>query len=145
MKTSVKPLLLAGLLAITALGVQAHPGERQGRMQEHMQERMARHAADLKGKLQLTPEQEGAWTRYLDALKPAAPTARPDRAEFERLSTPERLDKLRELRRQRDAGFDRREAATRSFYAGLNATQQKVFDEQTASLLLRRHHHEGRR
>lgn len=149
MKTSVKPLLLASLLALSTLGAQAHPGsgpgERQSRMPEHRQERMARHAAELKSQLQLTPEQEHAWTGYLAALQPAAAATRPDPAEFGRLSTPERLDRLRELRRQRDTEFERREAATRSFYAGLNATQQKVFDEQTARLHLRRHHHDSRR
>jgi len=152
MKTSVKPLLLVGLLAAASLGALAHPGsgpggesgERQGRRHERMQEHLERRAAELKTKLQLNPEQESAWTTYLAALKPASPPARPDPAELARLNTPERLDKLRELRRQRDAEFDRRDAATRSFYAGLNATQQKVFDDSTARFHQPRHP-EGRR
>jgi hypothetical protein len=144
MKTSVKPLLLAGLLAAASLAAQAHPGsgpgaETQGRHAERMQEHLQRRAAELKTQLQLSPEQERAWTDYLAALKPVGAPARPDPAELARLNTPERLDRLRELRRQRDAEFERRAAATRNFYASLNAAQQKVFDEGTARLHSPRH------
>lgn len=157
MKTSVKPLLLAGLLAACTLAAQAHPGsaaapgvesapsagqhaERHTRMQEHM----ARRAAELKARLQLSPEQESSWSTYLAALQPANPGARPERGEISRLSTPERLDKMRELRRQHEAEFDRRDAATRSFYASLSAPQQKVFDENTARAF-HPGHREGKR
>ncbi|MEK9801832.1 MAG: Spy/CpxP family protein refolding chaperone, partial [Curvibacter sp.] len=95
----------------------------------------------LKAELRLTPEQEGSWNAYVAALKPPAAAAHPAREDFARLSTPERLDKMRELRQQREAEFDRREAATRSFYAGLNAEQKKTFDQRTARPM----HEEGRR
>lgn len=144
MKTSVKPLLLAGLLAAVSHGAWAHPGggpgaEHQGRRAERMQDHWQQRATELKAKLQLRPEQERAWADYLAALKPASVPARPDPAELARLNTPERLDRLRELRRQRDAEFDRRDAATRSFYASLDAAQQKIFDESTARMYRPRH------
>ncbi len=74
-------------------------------------------------------------------MKPSAPPARPKHEDIAKLSTPERLDKMRELRQQREAEFDKRDAATRSFYAGLSPEQQKTFDARTARPM----HEEGRR
>ncbi|RZJ26349.1 MAG: hypothetical protein EOO54_03210, partial [Haliea sp.] len=104
------------------------------------QARMAKHQAELKAKLALTPAQEGAWTAYTAALQPPARDAaqRPDRAamraEFEKLTTPQRIDKMNALRTQRMAEMNtamtKRGDATKTFYAALNADQQKVFDAQ---------------
>ncbi len=158
MKVNVKPVVLAAVLATSALSVFAHAGgpgpegrdgrhgmhqmdpERQARRHERMQEHMAQRAAELKAQLKLSPEQEGAWNAYAGAMKPATPPAAAQRADHAKLSTPERLDRMREMRRLRDAEFDKRDAATRSFYAGLNAEQKKIFDDNTG-----RRHPEGRR
>ena len=158
MKVNVKPVVLAAVLVTSALSVFAHAGgpgpegrdgrhgmhrmdpERQARMHERMQEHMAQRAAELKAQLKLSPEQEGSWNAYVGAMKPAAPPAAAQRADDAKLSTPERLDRMREMRRQRDAEFDKRDAATRSFYAGLNAEQKKIFDDNTG-----RRPSEGRR
>lgn len=141
MKPVFKTVLLAGLLAsITALS-QAQPAAGQDpgpasdvrpHLQERMQERIHQREADLKAKLKLTPEQDGAWAAFATAMKPPATIRRPDRAAMDRLSTPERLDKMRELRKQRDAEMDKREDATRTFYATLNPEQKKIFDANTA-------------
>lgn len=106
------------------------------RMQARMQARMdARHAA-LKAALKLTAAQEPAWTAFVDAHKPPAgmkglPAAMPDLA---KLTTPERLDKMKELRAQHlgemTAAMDKRSEATKAFYAVLTPEQQKVFDAQ---------------
>lgn len=148
MKASLKPLLLAALLASAALPTLAepgagraaapcavkadgeHPAYRQARWQEHM----ARRAAELKTELKLSAEQETAWANYLAAMQPPADAATPQRADLRQLTTPERLDRLRALHQQRDAAFERRAAATRAFYGALNAEQQKIFDERTARL-----------
>ena len=53
---------------------------------------------------------------------------RPDRAEFARLATPERIDRLRALRAARNAEMDKRLDATKSFYAALSSEQKAVFD-----------------
>ncbi len=90
-------------------------------------ERMARRLGKLKQALQITAQQEGAWSAWAGALQPVA-RQRPDRAEFERLSTPERIDRIRALRAQRSAALDQRLEATKTFYAALDAQQQKVFD-----------------
>lgn len=153
MKASLKPLLLAALLAGAALPALAEPaggpaaapcavkadGERHAYRQAHWQDRMARRAAELKTELKLSAEQEAAWTTYLAAMKPPADAAAPQRSDFARLTTPERLDRLRELRQQRDAAFEQREAATRAFYAALNAEQKQIFDQRSA-----RAHQHGR-
>ena len=103
-----------------------------------MQARIAQHQAELKAKLKLTPAQEGAWTAFTASMQPPVHGARPDRAamkaEFDKLTTPERIDRMRALRAQRmaemNAAMDKRGDATKTFYAALNADQQKVFDSQ---------------
>ena len=141
MKPAFKTILLTGLLATLTTVAQAQPGPGPGpgaggpgpnsdtraRMYEHMD----RHIADIKAKLKLTPDQEDLWTSYITAMKPPADAKWPDRVEMEKLTTPERLDKMRELRKQRDAEMDKREAATRAFYAKLTPDQKKIFDTNT--------------
>ncbi len=74
-------------------------------------------------------------------MKPATPPAPPKREDLAKLSTPERLDQMRALRQQREAEFDKRDAATRAFYGTLNAEQKKTFDARTAHPM----HEENRR
>jgi Spy/CpxP family protein refolding chaperone len=101
-----------------------------------MQAMMAKHQADLKDRLQLTPAQEGAWTAYTAAMqRPAGMGMRlsdAQRAEMSQLSTPERIDKMRAIRTERmaqmTAEMDKRANAVKTFYAALTPEQQKVFD-----------------
>lgn len=160
MKTNLKISLVAGLLMAAGLAYSQGPmggtqcdmmggqyGSMQGMGMGHhgkgkmdpakMQARMdARHAA-LKTQLKLTPAQEAAWTAYVANHKPAAgmkgmAAAMPD---LTTLTTPERLDKMKELRAQhmseRTAAMDQRAEVTKTFYAVLTPEQQKVFDAQT--------------
>lgn len=138
MKQILNALLLAGLLSgVPALSQAQAQGtdaagpvpnkERRERMQDHV----AKRATDIKAKLKLTPEQEGAWTSYAAAMKPSPHAKWPDRSEIDKLTTPQRLDKMRELRNQHDAEMDKRDAATRAFYATLSAEQKKTFDANT--------------
>lgn len=147
MKNAPKHLIAAGLLAVLgfaaiaqtpppapAPGAQSAPmarGERHGKFDPaKMQERMAKRQAALKQKLQLSPAQEGAWSAYTAAMKPPANMQRPDRAEIAKLSTPERIDRMRALRTARIAEMDKRGDATKTFYATLTAEQKKVFDAE---------------
>ncbi|MDI1271162.1 MAG: Spy/CpxP family protein refolding chaperone [Polaromonas sp.] len=155
---SVQSLVLAGIMATAALAATAqtvapaapatagapakaggHHGDRMGRHDPaQMQARIAKHQADLKAQLKLTPAQEGAWTNFTASMQPPVHGARPDRAamkaEFDKLTTPERIDKMRALRAQRmtemNAAMDKRGEATKTFYAALSPEQQKVFDSQ---------------
>jgi LTXXQ motif family protein len=102
------------------------------RFAERMQQRRAAHLAQLKDKLKLSPAQEGAWSSFSAATQPPArPPQRPDRAEFDQLSTPERLDRMQARQAERSAMFARHADATRSFYAALTPEQQKTFDAET--------------
>lgn len=172
MQSGFKILLLAGVLVTAGFSTMAQQaatsgaapapmmgasgGMRQGgpmgmrgRMDPAMMEAMMdkRHDA-LKAKLKLTPEQEGAWTSFTAAMKPPARTdmKRPDRAELDKLTTPERIDRMRALRNERmtamNAAMDRREDAIKTFYGVLNADQKKVFDTEHARM--GQHHGEQR-
>lgn len=121
----------------------ANPGAKAGERRHdpaEMQAYRAKRHAELKTRLAITATQEGAWTAYTAAMQPTARSgASPDRAavraELEKRSTPERIDKMRELRTQRiaeiNATMDKRGDATKTFYAALSAEQKKVFDSQS--------------
>ena len=157
MKSVFKPILLAGLLATAGFAAfsQAPAGGERGAMmgpgssmhegmRQHdrmgrtdpakMQVWMDKRHAELKARLKLTAAQEGAWTTYTAAMKPPAElmAKRPDRAELDKLSTPERIDKMKALRTQHmndmSAAMDKRGDATKALYATLTPEQQKVFD-----------------
>ncbi len=172
MKSGISSLVLTGLLAsvgfatfaqtatpeaarapaVAASGAHHHGamgGGKHGKMDPAKREaRAAKHMAELKTKLKVTAEQEGAWTSFTTAMKPPARMDRqhPDRAEWAKLTTPERIDKMRALRTQhmaeRTAAMDKREDATKAFYATLNADQKKIFDAEHARM---GRHHGGHR
>lgn len=103
--------------------------------------RAARHAqvmANLKTKLQLTSAQESAWTTFAAAMQPQARMAA-DRAQFradlDKLTTPERIEKMQAFKAQRDAEMTRRADATKAFYAVLSPEQKKTFDTETAAMM----------
>ncbi len=103
------------------------------RMAEFRAKRHAEREAQFKTRLQLTAQQDGAWTAFTGAMKPPATRPqRPDRAEFAKLTTPERLDRMQALKAQRDAEMTKRADATRTFYAQLSPSQKKVFDLESA-------------
>ena len=111
----------------------AQPGMHKERFQK-MQERRTERLNSLKEKLKLESSQQTAWNSYTDALKPPANGARPQRMsreDFAKLTTPQRLDMMQKRHSEREAAFDKRADATRSFYATLSPEQQKTFDTET--------------
>ena len=118
---------------------EGYSGQRMGHHDPaKMQAMAAGRQAAMKAKLNITPAQEGAWTSFTAAMQlPAGMRARPtseQRAEFDKLGTPERIDKMRAMRAQRTAAMsaqmDKRGEATKTFYAALSPEQQKVFDTE---------------
>lgn len=114
-------------------GLHAHRGDqdpaRAEQRRARMQERMAQRLGELKAQLRITPAQEGAWTTWTGAIQPGARNfQRPDRAEFARMTTPERIDRMRALRAARSAEMDKRLDATKTFYGTLSSEQRAVFD-----------------
>lgn len=151
MKKSLKTLALIaafGTLAATAIAQPMMGGQddmmgqgRHGRMDPaKMEAMMAKRADALKAQLKLTPEQEPAWNSFITAMKPDAKATpqHPSREELDKLTTPERIDKMRALRNEQhtamQAAMDKRDQATKTFYATLSAEQKKVFDSQHARM-----------
>ena len=155
---SLNSLVLAGLLATAGASAMAEgptttaptsPAAAAGPHGSHrmmgrhdpaaMQAWMAKRQAEMKAKLKITAAQEGAWTSFTAAMQPPArmmgerPTAGQP-AELDKLSTPERIDKMRAMRTQRmtemNAEMDKRGEATKTFYAALSPEQQKIFDAE---------------
>jgi protein CpxP len=170
MKSIFKSVLLAGLLAtagfaafaqvpasadcggMVGAGGPMHEGLRRHRIGDRDPARrqawMDKRHAELKTQLKLTPAQEGAWTAYTAAMKPPADLIAKrfaERLELDKLSTPERIDKMKVLRTQHmndmNAAMDTRGDATKAFYATLTPEQQKVYDASA----LRRHGADGRK
>ena len=163
MKSALKSLVIAGLLASAGFATVAQPmgpggaggpmmgasspmqqggkmGMRGKMDSSRMETMMAKRQAELKAKLKLSGEQEAAWTTFTTTMKPPAAMdhKRPDRAEMDKLTTPERIDKMHALRTERmatmNAAMDKREEATKALYAVLNADQKKVFDAEHARM-----------
>ena len=117
-----------------------HSSMRERMLGDH-QERMVKRQAELKTKLKITPAQEGAWATFAAAMQPPANMAGgmmgthhdpKVKADMDKLTTPERIDKMRALRAERmttmNAEMDKRGAATKAFYAVLSSEQKAVFD-----------------
>ena len=113
--------------------------QRMAQMQSRRAERRAKRLQELKVFLQLQSNQEADWSTFSAALQ--SPMARPapvNPAEMEKLTTPERIDKMMAMKEARDARINIRMTATKTFYASLNPQQQKVFDTH-ASKAMKRH------
>ena len=99
---------------------------------ERMQAFRAKRLAALKDKLKLSSAQEGAWSTFTAASQPpGGPRPHFDRAEFAKLTTPERLERMQARQAERSAMFAKRADATKTFYAALTPDQQKTFDAET--------------
>ena len=69
-------------------------------------------------------------------MQPVNPRpVRPAPAELEKLSTPERIDKMMAFKAQRDAQMQKRADATKAIYASLTTEQKSVFDQHTAKYM----------
>ena len=120
------------------MGQGMHQSEgRMGHMNpEKMQARMAKHQAELKATLKITAAQEADWTKFTAAMTPPADSMakRPSREDMAKLTTPERIDKMKAMRTEHHAvmslEMDKRADATKAFYATLSPEQKKVFDEK---------------
>lgn len=102
----------------------------------------AERLAALKEKLDIKPAQEAAWNDFANAAKPGmrheSNGRRAMKAEFSKLNTPERLDKMLVMSDMRRAKMVERAGAIKAFYAQLSPEQQKVFD---AEAMPKRSHH----
>lgn len=102
------------------------------RWSERMKERMEKRQAELYDKLKLNANQEAAWTAYVAKLKPGERPARPDRAELDKLSAPERMERMLGFMKEGEKRMTEVLAATKEFYAVLTPEQQKIFNDEFA-------------
>lgn len=143
MQRQLHAIAIATLLAASSLASHAQPAAGPGMGMHGSMDHskvaamMEKHTTALKAKLKLSPEQEGAWTTFVAAMKPdmgAMDKNRPDREAMNKLTTPERIDAMRAQRKQRmadmSAAMDKRDEATKTFYAALSAEQKKTFDAE---------------
>ncbi|AVP56526.1 Spy/CpxP family protein refolding chaperone [Pulveribacter suum] len=132
----------APVAASTSQGADAAPHARQRHAMtpEQRQQAHARRAEALRQKLALTPAQQPAWEAFQQAMEPGQRHARLDggqRQDWQQLTTPERIDRMRALQAQRSAEFERRGDAVKTFYAALTPAQQKTFDAESSRMMAR--------
>lgn len=143
-----------GLTALAQMGPQAdHPAMMHMGGMHHgnptkVAEKVQQHLSTLKNKLHITASQEGAWTPFAAAMQPTAKpnAAWPSHAELDHLTTPERIDKMKQLRVQHHetmlAQMGQRDEAVKALYNTLNADQKKVFDAEHSRMGRRGGHHD---
>jgi protein CpxP len=131
-------LLITSSIHLTGLAQPANspqggrPMMGSAQMESHREARHQKHLNELKSALQLDSTQENAWHAFSAEMKaPVKRPARPQAAEMEKMTTPERIDKMMAFKSERDAEMNKRITATKTFYASLNPAQQKVFDAHT--------------
>lgn len=115
------------------------------------EQRRAKHEAQFHDKLKITAAQEGAWKTFIGKIAPPRPTtpmARPAKADWSKLSAPERMERRLDMMKKMEVRLTERVAATKDFYAVLSPEQQKVFDQAMRKMEKRRfghgrfgHHH----
>ena len=124
--------------------------DRMQKMRGHSGERHAQHWAGLKAKLNLQAAQEPAWHNFTQSMQHGPRVARPEHANLEKMTTPERLDQMQAMKAARDTRMQQRTEATKALYASLSADQKQVFDQETARMMkgsgmhgMRHHAHHG--
>lgn len=113
-----------------------HRAERMEKMHAKMGERHAKHLSDLKGKLKLEANQEASWSTFEQSMQaPTKPMPRPDHVDMEKMTTPERIEKMQARKTLHDAEMKKHADATIAFYATLNTNQKKIFDSESARFM----------
>lgn len=131
--------LSAGAFAVSPAGdaskmnCAAMHGKHGHKNQAERMEQRATHLAALKAKLNLTAQQDTAWNAFtVTRQRPMRPMG--DRqamqAEFAKMTTPQRMDKMLEMSEMRRAKMIERAQVTKTFYAQLTPAQQAVFDAE---------------
>lgn len=132
--TKLRNFILVGFttagLGLAMSAVHASPDEchRAGFNKEKFMQHMQQREARLHEQLKLSAAQEPAWKSFIDKVKPAA-GERPKPEELSGLKAPERMERMAEHMKQREARMTERVAAVKEFYAVLTPEQQKVFDD----------------
>ena len=146
-RAAAAAVLCLGLtVAASAAGAQDRPagpggpphGDRAAERQKMFENVRHQREQRLHDLLQIRPDQDGAFRAYLAALesqrKPGergpGRDGRPGepKPQERAMTTPERLDRMTARMAERQQRFQQKIAATKTFYAALNADQRKAFD-----------------
>ena len=117
---------------MAARGMHTQPTLEQ--VQAHFAERLDK----LHDKLNLQASQEAAWSAFATAMTPTSLPTRPDHADGDNLTAPERAQRRLDAFKQRESVLTGHVAAIKTVYAALSPEQQKIFDDNFKKL--RRHH-----
>lgn len=128
-----KRLLAMAVVACLALPAMSYAGEfcqygKGGMMGGPMMDREAEHKK-LHDMLKLTAEQEGPWKAYTDSMMPGKPMMSDKDTNWDKLTTPERADKMLEFSKAHQQSMETHVAAMKTFYASLTPAQQKIYDD----------------
>lgn len=126
LSSSLRILVATTALACTALVAQAQQGDTKAPPQRATAESLAA----LKTKLNLSADQQAAWTQYENAVKPSDRQWDNKNEGGERPALTE--EQKAEINKKREEGRQARESAKNTFRAQLNADQQKTFDAETS-------------
>ena len=111
------------------------------KMRDMKGHRHVQHLEALKTALKILPEQNTNWAAFASSMKPTGP--RQDKRfleDIDKLTTPERIDKMMAFKAQRDTELNKRAEATKTFYAVLSEDQKKIFDQHTAKFMSKMAH-----
>lgn len=102
--------------------------------EERWKARFAEKNQRLHDKLGLSATQEKDWEAYMASVEKLGPSEKnkplpPE--EFEKLTAPERLEKMLEHMKVRQAQLEAHLDAVKKFYGTLNADQKKIFDQES--------------
>jgi periplasmic protein CpxP/Spy len=132
-----KKLLATAVVACLAIPAMSFAGEfcqygkdgmmGDGMMGGRMMDREAEHKK-LHELLKLTAEQEGPWKAYADSMMPGKPMMG-DKTDMDKLTTPERADKMLEFSKIHQQSMETHVAAMKTFYVALTPAQQKIYDD----------------
>jgi len=135
--------LLAGSVAAPVLAADAAQPAPQQKYFHHMdpaqrEAMMAKRQQELHDQLKLQPNQEAAWQRYSNAMKPGPRPEKTSSEDLAKMTAPDRMALyLKEMKRH-EIMMGQRLDAMKTFYAQLTTQQKQTFDAAT----LPRHHHE---
>lgn len=124
--------LSIGLILASASAIAEKDGcdqSQRAARQNSMQTMHDTHLEKLHTALQLTPGQEAAWTDFTDKMK-SSNTAPEKDMDWKGMSMPDRMDKMLENMKSREARMTERTTAVRQFYNNLSADQKQIFDMQ---------------
>jgi hypothetical protein len=96
-----------------------------GKNPEQMKERFAKHQAELHDTLKITAAQEPAWKTFIQSVTPKAMPQREDFKELDKLTTPQRMEKMLENERA-SSGIAGSSGCYQDFHATLTPEQQKI-------------------